>query len=358
VARIFISYSRKDRNFVDELATYLNRIYNNGVWYDKRAVGGGNFWQEIVDQISKCNVFLYLLSDDSINSTFCNREMERARGAQKRVIPVRIKDTQNTPPHISILQIIDMSSGITAANLTELLVAINYRSAPRKLYLWLFAIIIVQAIIIGFLFFTRPTIGTTASSSPLTGIAQAFNSGTSTPPPSIMVPDTTPTHTSPPIPSQTLTATAVSTPRQRPTQIEWGDKTLYHHPELLAEGNYVGDLGIITAKRREINDRETFEENIDVEIDAGQILMIFGAEARLHLPDGKKLNMGSASRCFIVIARGPFRARLDLNGAAIEPHQAGSGANTLRWAAAKARDMKEVHRNTCGKNIEIWVDEP
>jgi len=60
--RIFISYSRKDSEFVDRLEADL-RARDIYVWVDRRKLeGGSNFLDEIQKAIDKCNMMIIVLS--------------------------------------------------------------------------------------------------------------------------------------------------------------------------------------------------------------------------------------------------------------------------------------------------------
>lgn len=57
MARIFISYSRADRQFVEDLVPLLRRMYGH-VWYDDELLGGEDWWQMILSKIGDCDLFI------------------------------------------------------------------------------------------------------------------------------------------------------------------------------------------------------------------------------------------------------------------------------------------------------------
>jgi hypothetical protein len=65
---IFVSYSSKDIDFVESLATKL-RDSGYSIWYDKWNIMGQSsfFWDEIQEGIDKCTHFLFILSPHSLN---------------------------------------------------------------------------------------------------------------------------------------------------------------------------------------------------------------------------------------------------------------------------------------------------
>jgi formylglycine-generating enzyme required for sulfatase activity len=124
--RIFISYSRVDRPFIVELAARLRRIYGlDQVWFDESLHGGDLWWQEILSQIARCDIFIYMISRDSIESETCLAELTEARRLRKLVLPVLVRARTPIPPDLSVIQYVDMSAGITVDNLTDLEAAIN-----------------------------------------------------------------------------------------------------------------------------------------------------------------------------------------------------------------------------------------
>ncbi len=77
-AKIFISYSRKDQEFVDQLVADLE-AHGVGVWVDRGDIVAGAAWrQQIVEGIKNCPVFLLVLSPNSIESGNVNRELTLA----------------------------------------------------------------------------------------------------------------------------------------------------------------------------------------------------------------------------------------------------------------------------------------
>lgn len=124
--RMFISYSRVDRALTAELVTRLRRINGaNNVWFDESLHGGDLWWQTILIQIAKCDVFIYLISRDSIESEHCLAELNEARRLRKPVLPVLVRARTPIPPDLSVIQYVDMSAGITLDTVTDLEAAIN-----------------------------------------------------------------------------------------------------------------------------------------------------------------------------------------------------------------------------------------
>ncbi|SRR5712691_8826601 len=70
--RIFISHSSKDHPFCLQLVDDLQRVLGDesAVWYDARGGlhGGDSWWRKIVQELKTRNVFLVVLSPDSMTS--------------------------------------------------------------------------------------------------------------------------------------------------------------------------------------------------------------------------------------------------------------------------------------------------
>ncbi len=121
---IFISYSRIDRRFTRQLATRLRRVYME-VWYDDKLHGGELWWDEILREIRECDVFIYLMSHDSLKSTYCQAELAEAQRLHKLILPVQIRTLhQDIPEMLREIQMVNMTAGLNADTMTELLAAL------------------------------------------------------------------------------------------------------------------------------------------------------------------------------------------------------------------------------------------
>ena len=85
---IFISYSRRDQEFVTRLATDLDQQVT-GVWFDQSAIQVGQNWHdEIMDGIRECKAFILVLSPDAAESRYVREEVNKALELGKPIIPV------------------------------------------------------------------------------------------------------------------------------------------------------------------------------------------------------------------------------------------------------------------------------
>ena len=96
--KVFISYSRKDKDFVHRLNDALD---NAGVqaWVDWEGIELASDWMErIKSAIQSSDALLYVISPDSLKSKVCSDELELGLQLNKKLIPVlyREPDTAST----------------------------------------------------------------------------------------------------------------------------------------------------------------------------------------------------------------------------------------------------------------------
>jgi len=90
---IFISYSRNDRQFVEELNKQLKFDNRCKVWYDANLSPGGTWEEEIHSHFRSARIILLLVSPDFFNSDYCTKlEMPAAlERSDAIVVPVIIR---------------------------------------------------------------------------------------------------------------------------------------------------------------------------------------------------------------------------------------------------------------------------
>lgn len=90
---IFISYSRKDRQFAEELSKQLKFDNRCKVWYDANLTPGGTWEDEIYSHFCTARIILLLVSPDFFNSDYCTKlEMPAAlKRSDAIVVPVIIR---------------------------------------------------------------------------------------------------------------------------------------------------------------------------------------------------------------------------------------------------------------------------
>lgn len=92
-----ISYSRRDREFVQELVEVLH-VSGIDPWWDLEDIKPGVKWaREIKLAIQNCHNFVFIISEHSVNSKYCLQELECAVQYNKRVIPLLYQKPPNIP---------------------------------------------------------------------------------------------------------------------------------------------------------------------------------------------------------------------------------------------------------------------
>ncbi len=88
-ARLFVSYSRKDRPFVDQLAQALSDG-GHDVWFDLQDIRPSEEWLAAIHAaIERADAFVFVVSPDSVNpESVCAQEIDYATAHNKRIIPV------------------------------------------------------------------------------------------------------------------------------------------------------------------------------------------------------------------------------------------------------------------------------
>lgn len=116
--KIFVSYARVDKPYCIRI---IETLHAHEIWYDQRLYAGQDWWKEILRRLDWCEVFVYLLSPDSVASLYCRRELEIARRLKRHVIPVLINKDTVLPDKMRDWQYVDLSEKLTVENVTSLL---------------------------------------------------------------------------------------------------------------------------------------------------------------------------------------------------------------------------------------------
>ena len=96
--KVFISYSHKDRPWLDRLQVFLRPLERDGLierWDDTRLRAGDGWHDEIRSAIASARVVVLLISADFLASDFIEREelpplLAQAKQQGARIIPVII----------------------------------------------------------------------------------------------------------------------------------------------------------------------------------------------------------------------------------------------------------------------------
>ena len=96
--RVFISYSRDDLYFADQLNAALDLCGFECV-IDRQGISGGEDWKRrLGNLISEADTVVFVLSPTSANSELCTWEAEEAERLSKRILPVICKPLEGASP--------------------------------------------------------------------------------------------------------------------------------------------------------------------------------------------------------------------------------------------------------------------
>ncbi|HKY54600.1 MAG TPA: toll/interleukin-1 receptor domain-containing protein [Anaerolineales bacterium] len=120
---IFISYSRRDQEFVTRLASDLNAQVA-GVWFDQSTIQLGQKWHdEIMDGIRECKAFVLVLSPDAAESKYVREEVNKALELGKPIFPILYRPGKWTGEFDNLVkevQTLDLRSGSYTDNFQKL----------------------------------------------------------------------------------------------------------------------------------------------------------------------------------------------------------------------------------------------
>jgi TPR repeat protein len=131
--RVFISYSRDDLDFADQLDAALNACGFECV-IDRHGISGGEEWKRrLGNLISEADTVVFVLSPTSARSEICAWEVEEATRLGKRILPVNCRPLEGTspPPRLRALNYIffyadpKVSDSGFGTGLASLLAALN-----------------------------------------------------------------------------------------------------------------------------------------------------------------------------------------------------------------------------------------
>ena len=101
MADVFISYSRKDIDFVHRVFDVLT-ARDRDPWADWQDIPPTADWlNEIYQGIEAADSFLFVISPDSVISEICTLEIEHAIKHNKRLVPIVWKDASDVHQSIT-----------------------------------------------------------------------------------------------------------------------------------------------------------------------------------------------------------------------------------------------------------------
>lgn len=89
---IFISYSHSDLELISPELERLDRLALS-YWFDDGIALGSAWREEVAQAISRCNIFLFFISNSSVVSNHCLKELNFADSRDKKIFPIFLEET-------------------------------------------------------------------------------------------------------------------------------------------------------------------------------------------------------------------------------------------------------------------------
>jgi hypothetical protein len=90
---IFISYTRKDSATVLPVIDALQKA-GFRIWFDRSISGGDEWAATIEDHILRCDTVLVFMSQSTVESEYCRKEISAAISAKKTILSVYLSETK------------------------------------------------------------------------------------------------------------------------------------------------------------------------------------------------------------------------------------------------------------------------
>ncbi|WP_445631239.1 toll/interleukin-1 receptor domain-containing protein [Nostoc sp. DSM 114167] len=101
MAEAFVSYSRKDKEFVKRLYEALKQ-HKRDVWVDWEDIPFTADWRkEIYEGIEGADNFIFIISLNSVTSKVCGEEIAYALKHNKRLVPIVLQDVKGVHPELA-----------------------------------------------------------------------------------------------------------------------------------------------------------------------------------------------------------------------------------------------------------------
>lgn len=106
--RVVVTYAREDIEAVRTLVDDITQ-FGHDVWIDEQLRGGQEWWDEVLAEIRRCDLYVFALSSRSLSSVPCTEELRYADSLRRPLLPVMIGtvDTDFLPPILGRAQLVD-----------------------------------------------------------------------------------------------------------------------------------------------------------------------------------------------------------------------------------------------------------
>jgi hypothetical protein len=135
IGSIFISHSSQDPDYL-ATKTLAEALEGTGfdVWWDKERLEGGAFFPvEILEAIIRQHFFVFIVSERSVASKWCRRELVKAAELEKDIKPLILEHVakEESPIELAGLQYVEIGAGI-ADSLPSILRALGIGAASLR----------------------------------------------------------------------------------------------------------------------------------------------------------------------------------------------------------------------------------
>ncbi len=121
MTQVFLSHAEKDDVIAEQVRRSLMRE-GFTVWTSKTDIQTGATFQTAINQgIEEADNVVYLLSPHSLQSAYCQHELDYALSLNKRIIPLLVGETDpaQRPPALRGLQYIDLTDNVVATDYSQ-----------------------------------------------------------------------------------------------------------------------------------------------------------------------------------------------------------------------------------------------
>lgn len=130
--KIFISYSRKDITFIRKLAGDLEAT-SYDVWWDLTDLRGGDDWvKKIPAAIQESDFFVIVLTPNSIQSEWVQKEYTQALNFRKKIIPIMFEQC-DVPFALNTINFVNFMGTDYIASFRNLLSSLGYSGTPPEI---------------------------------------------------------------------------------------------------------------------------------------------------------------------------------------------------------------------------------
>ena len=89
---LFVSYPHLDKAAVSQIVNVVSSCTNEEIWYDGELRGGDHYFSVIAREIRKNDIFLFMVTENSVHSDWCMQELQFAMSEHKKIIAVWLEN--------------------------------------------------------------------------------------------------------------------------------------------------------------------------------------------------------------------------------------------------------------------------